>query len=149
LQRKREQYPSIAINHLSNDDLWEITRNLSIEQRNEILGLPPSSTAIVKQTLALLINKQEHETKWRGICQKLLVHWKGLTTNVLTSPNGVRLDLDEIFVPLGMVSDDNNQNTTPMTALHNRANASYNLLIDQRDRYSTSALLWSQERRGV
>jgi hypothetical protein len=44
LQEKQKQYPKINITHLSNDDLWEITRNLSVEHRNEILGLPPSST---------------------------------------------------------------------------------------------------------
>jgi hypothetical protein len=51
LQKKQKQYPNIKIDHLSNDDLWEITRGLSVEQRNEILGLPPSSTAKIKQRL--------------------------------------------------------------------------------------------------
>jgi len=45
----------------------------------------------------------EHETKWRETCRELLRHWKGLTTNALTTRNGVHFQLDEIFVPLGVV----------------------------------------------
>lgn len=41
LQEKQKQYPDIKIAHLSNDDLWEITRGLSLNQRSEILGAPP------------------------------------------------------------------------------------------------------------
>jgi HEAT repeat protein/transcriptional regulator with XRE-family HTH domain/energy-coupling factor transporter ATP-binding protein EcfA2 len=44
----------------------------------------------------------EYETKWREICRELLSYWKGLTTNAITKP-GVRFQLNEIFVPLGVV----------------------------------------------
>jgi hypothetical protein len=40
LRRKQEQYPNIKIKSLSSDDLWEIARGLSLQQRAEILGSP-------------------------------------------------------------------------------------------------------------
>ena len=40
LQEKQKKYPNINIDHLSNDKLWEIARNLSLQQRSEILGSP-------------------------------------------------------------------------------------------------------------
>lgn len=46
---------------------------------------------------------QEPELRWRETCRELLNQWKGLTTNVLTISNGVRFQLDEMFVPLGVV----------------------------------------------
>lgn len=103
LQEKQKQYPSIKIDHLSNDDLWEITSGLSIEHRNEILGLPPSSTTRAEKTSAFPVNNQKCEINWCEICRELLRHWKGLTTNALTTRNGVRFQLDEMFVPLGVV----------------------------------------------
>jgi hypothetical protein len=40
LREKQEQYPNITIKSLSSDDLWEIARGLSLQQRAEILGAP-------------------------------------------------------------------------------------------------------------
>ena len=40
LKEKQEQYPNITIKHLSNDALWEIARELTVQQRAEILGAP-------------------------------------------------------------------------------------------------------------
>lgn len=40
LRHKQKQYANITIDTLSNDQLWEITRNLSLQQRAEILGAP-------------------------------------------------------------------------------------------------------------
>jgi hypothetical protein len=40
LNKKQKQYPSIAVGNLSNDGLWEILRELSPQQRAEILGAP-------------------------------------------------------------------------------------------------------------
>lgn len=40
LRKKQEQYPNIIIKPLSSDELWEITRGLSLQQRAEILGAP-------------------------------------------------------------------------------------------------------------
>ncbi|WP_068816760.1 NB-ARC domain-containing protein [Phormidesmis priestleyi] len=41
LQQKQKQYPDIEIDSWSNDYLWEITRELSLQQRSEILGASP------------------------------------------------------------------------------------------------------------
>ncbi|MDX2243500.1 MAG: NACHT domain-containing protein [Leptolyngbyaceae cyanobacterium bins.302] len=103
LQEKQKQYPNITIEHLSNDDLWEITRGLRVEQRTEILGLPPSSTTKTTQASTSPVSNGEDETKWRETCRELLNHWKGLTTNALTKRNEVRFRLDDVFVPLGVV----------------------------------------------
>jgi hypothetical protein len=40
LECKRKQYPSLALDHWSSDHLWEMIRNLSLQQRCEILGAP-------------------------------------------------------------------------------------------------------------
>jgi hypothetical protein len=43
LEKKKQQYPNITIEHLSNDGLWELTRDLTVQQRTEIFGAPASS----------------------------------------------------------------------------------------------------------
>jgi energy-coupling factor transporter ATP-binding protein EcfA2 len=45
----------------------------------------------------------EQKINWQETCQVLLEQWKGLTTNALTKPDGVRFQLDDVFVPLGVV----------------------------------------------
>jgi len=40
LQEKRKQYPNITLEPLSNDDLWKIACELSLQERAEILGVP-------------------------------------------------------------------------------------------------------------
>ncbi len=40
LHKKQQQYPSITIKPLGSDELWEIARGLSLQQRAEILGAP-------------------------------------------------------------------------------------------------------------
>jgi HEAT repeat protein len=40
LQQKQKQYPNIEIDHLSNDALWTIACELTLQQRAEILGVP-------------------------------------------------------------------------------------------------------------
>jgi len=40
LKEKQKQYPQIGIYHLSSDALWEIARNLTLQQRAEVLGAP-------------------------------------------------------------------------------------------------------------
>jgi GTPase SAR1 family protein len=94
LPKKQEQYPSIKIRHWSNDYLWEIARGLPIQQRSEILGAPPQASVLVKTYEPI---------NWQETCRELLKQWKELTTNALTTQNGVRFQLDDIFVPLGVV----------------------------------------------
>lgn len=40
LAQKQKEYPSVSLNHLSNDSLWEMIRGLPLQQRSEILGAP-------------------------------------------------------------------------------------------------------------
>jgi len=40
LYEKKSIYPTIALDHLSNDGLWEIARSLTLQQRCEIFGAP-------------------------------------------------------------------------------------------------------------
>lgn len=108
LAEKQQQYPKIKIDHLSDDDLWEITRDLSIEKRNEILGLPPSPIS------TSLVNSQEQVSKWRETCRELLKQWKSLTTNVLTGYHDIRFQLDDMFVPLGVVERQKKPRHSPL-----------------------------------
>jgi energy-coupling factor transporter ATP-binding protein EcfA2 len=61
LQEKRKQYPNITLEPLSNDDLWKIACELSLQERAEILGVP------VFEDLALLGFKPEKN----AVCQFL------------------------------------------------------------------------------
>jgi hypothetical protein len=40
LREQQEKYPGVKIDHLSSDELWEMARGLSLQQRCEILGPP-------------------------------------------------------------------------------------------------------------
>jgi hypothetical protein len=40
LRQEQKKYPDVWIRPLSNDQLWEIIRGLSVQQRSEILGAP-------------------------------------------------------------------------------------------------------------
>ncbi len=40
LQQKQKQYPNIVIEPLSSDGLWEMARELNLQQRAEVLGTP-------------------------------------------------------------------------------------------------------------
>lgn len=42
LNDKQKEHPQITIGDLSNDQLWEIMRTLPLQQRIEVLGVPPS-----------------------------------------------------------------------------------------------------------
>lgn len=47
LASKQKQYPKLKINYLSSDNLWEIARGLTVQQRSEILGPPIVSNQIL------------------------------------------------------------------------------------------------------
>jgi HEAT repeat protein len=59
---------------------------------------PPNSETTRQQT-------QSQEIDWRQICRAMLEaqHNRRLTTNPLTTGDGVTFELDEIYVPLGLV----------------------------------------------
>jgi hypothetical protein len=40
LDVQRKKYPTLTIDHLSSDALWEMARGLSVQQRAEVLGAP-------------------------------------------------------------------------------------------------------------
>jgi hypothetical protein len=40
LKAQQQKYPSIVLDHLSSDALWEKARGLSLQQRSELLGAP-------------------------------------------------------------------------------------------------------------
>ena len=40
LEKQRAKHSGVAIDHLSSDGLWEITRSLTLQQRAEVLGAP-------------------------------------------------------------------------------------------------------------
>lgn len=68
LQEKQKQYPNINIDHRSNDDLWEITRGLSVQQRNEIFGaspsLPPITANHSEQNFLKLTAQLDEAMQW-------------------------------------------------------------------------------------
>ncbi len=40
LDKQRVKYPTLTIDHISNDKLWEMARGLTLQQRTEVLGAP-------------------------------------------------------------------------------------------------------------
>ena len=84
-------------------DIWDWRNllievaNFQIEKVNKIRDILEANFGDDRQS------KLEQKINWRETCQTLLDHWKGLTTNALTKSNGVRFQLDDVFVPLGVV----------------------------------------------
>jgi hypothetical protein len=71
LTSKREQYPNIIIESLSNDHLWEIVRNLTAEQRTELFGAPSFSHYPVDRQswlrTALRRSRERCISRWQSI----------------------------------------------------------------------------------
>ncbi|MDX2255630.1 MAG: hypothetical protein NW214_08960 [Pseudanabaenaceae cyanobacterium bins.39] len=71
LKSKREQYPNITIESLSNDQLWEIARNLTTEQRTELFGAPYfSHNSVDRQSwlhIALRRSRERCISRWQSI----------------------------------------------------------------------------------
>ncbi len=73
LRKKKEQYPNITIKPLSSDELWEITRDLSLQQRAEILGAPSGYEYLFLSSTTSLQETQEYLDKaWFVIIQDTL-----------------------------------------------------------------------------
>ena len=77
--------------------------NFQVDKALKIQEILEANFGDERQFLASPVGCLEQTIGWRETCRELLNHWKGLTTNILTKRNGVRFQLDEIFVPLGMV----------------------------------------------
>lgn len=117
LKKKQDSYSETAIqkviqnkfNFDSRKDIWDyrdILKEVSNFQIGRLLRVQEILEANFgedQKLTPLLANNLEQRTDWRETCQQLLNHWKGLTTNSLMKPHGVRFQLDEIFVPLGVV----------------------------------------------
>ncbi|MDX2241037.1 MAG: SMEK domain-containing protein [Leptolyngbyaceae cyanobacterium bins.302] len=117
LKRKQDSYSETSIqgiiqnkfNFDSQKDVWDHCNILK-----EVSNFQIDRTLRVKEILeayfgedqrfsSLLADRLRQKIDWRETCRDLLSHWKGLTTNALMRRNGVRFQLDEIFVPLGVV----------------------------------------------
>jgi transcriptional regulator with XRE-family HTH domain len=75
-------------------DLIAIALDISptdLVDENEWFSLPESS-----ETKASVVN-------WRSVSKGMLDNLKRLTTEALTAGDGIRFDLDDVFVPLGVV----------------------------------------------
>ncbi|MBD2330082.1 SMEK domain-containing protein [Alkalinema sp. FACHB-956] len=117
LKKKQDSYSETAIqkviqnkfNFDSRKDIWDyrdILKEVSNFQIGRLLRVQKILEANFgedQKLTPLLANNLEQRTDWRETCQQLLNHWKGLTTNSLMKPHGVRFQLNEIFVPLGVV----------------------------------------------
>lgn len=71
LEKKKQQYPNITIEHLSNDGLWELTRDLTVQQRTEIFGAPASSSNFIERqawlNAAMQKSKARCIARWQSI----------------------------------------------------------------------------------
>lgn len=73
LRKKQLQYPNITIKPLSSDELWEITRGLSLQQRTEILGAPSGYEHLFLSPTTTPQETQEYLDKaWFVIIQDIL-----------------------------------------------------------------------------
>jgi HEAT repeat protein len=117
LKEKQNSYSETAIQGIiqnkfsfdSQKDIWDHrdilkeVSNFPIDRALKVQEILEANFGENQKFTSLLANSLEQRIDWREICRELLNHWKGLTTNALTKPNGIRFQLDEIFVPLGVV----------------------------------------------
>ncbi len=71
LEKKKQQYPNITIEPLSNDGLWELARGLTIQQRTEIFGAPASNSNFIERQAwlngAMQRSKARCIARWQSI----------------------------------------------------------------------------------
>ncbi|PSB34423.1 hypothetical protein C7B82_02880 [Stenomitos frigidus ULC18] len=117
LKKKQDSYSETAIQGIiqnkfgfdSQKDIWDHRKilkevsNFPIDRALRVQEILEANFGGDQRLPSLLADSLEQSINWRETCRELLNHWKGLTTNVLTKPNGVRFQLDEVFVPLGLV----------------------------------------------
>jgi hypothetical protein len=117
LKKKQDSYSETAIQGIvqnkfsfnSQKDIWDCgdilkeVSNFQIGRTLRVQEILEANFGDDQKLTSLPANNLEQRIDWRETCRELLNNWKGLTTNILTKPNGVRFQLDEIFVPLGMV----------------------------------------------
>ena len=117
LKKKRASYSENTIQNIiqnrfnfdSRKDIWDYNdiikevSNFQIDKTLRVQEILEANFGDNSGLAASVSSSLEQEIDWEETCRELLNHWKGLATNVLTTPNGVRFQLDEIFVPLGVV----------------------------------------------
>jgi len=117
LAERKSSYPDKTIQKIiqgkfnfdTRTDIWDyrdILKEVShfqIDRALKVQKILEANFSEDEKLTSLIANSLEQRIDWREICRELLSHWKGLTTNALTKPNGVRFQLNEIFVPLGVV----------------------------------------------
>lgn len=74
LNLKQEQYPKVKLNHISNDQLWEMARGLTVQQRAEILGAPIGYEKyfIPSRDDGSLRSKEDSDDSWIVLIQDLI-----------------------------------------------------------------------------
>lgn len=96
-------------NFNSRKDIWDYhnilkeVSNFQIDRTRRVERILEANFGDHSGLAASVPSSLKQEIDWKETCRGLLNHWKGLTTNALTTPNGVRFQLDEVFVPLGVV----------------------------------------------
>lgn len=117
LAERKSSYPDKTIQKIiqgkfnfdTRTDIWDyrdILKEVShfqIDRALKVQKILEANFSEDEKLTSLIANSLEQRIDWREICRELLSHWKGLTTNALTKPNGVRFQLNEIFVPLEVV----------------------------------------------
>ena len=84
-------------------DILKEVSSFQIDRTLRVQEILEANFGNERQFSTSIVSGLEQITVWRKNCRELLDQWKGLTTNALTTPNGVRFELDEVFVPLGVV----------------------------------------------
>lgn len=117
LKEREPRYPDKTIQKLiqnkfsfdTRKDIWDYrnilkeVRGFQIDKALRVQEILEANFGEDQKFKSLLAKNAEQRIDWRETCRDLLSQWKGLTTNALMKPNGVRFQLDEIFVPLGVV----------------------------------------------
>jgi energy-coupling factor transporter ATP-binding protein EcfA2 len=117
LKRKQDSYSETAIQRIiqnkfnfeSQKDIWDYrdilkeVSNFQIDKTLRVKEILEAYFGEDQRLSSVLADRSRQKIDWRATCRELLNHWKGLTTNALMKPNGIRFQLNEIFVPLGVV----------------------------------------------
>ena len=74
LSQKQKQYPKVRLEHISDDQLWEIARGLTPQQRAEILGAPIGYEKyfIPSGNDSSLRSAEENDDSWIVLIQDLI-----------------------------------------------------------------------------
>jgi len=117
LKKKQDSYSETTIQEIiqnrfnfdSRKNIWDYrdilkeVSNFQIDRTLRVQEILEANFGGERKLSISIVSSLEQITVWRKTCRELLNQWKGLRTNVLTTRNGVCFELDEMFVPLGVV----------------------------------------------